>query len=305
MLHTLVHKMSVSPLLKMPTLLNMRRGYFESHTHGALHRVMLTEKELKVTLCGFMHSNCSVFRLLQDYGGGRDGRVWLVASKASETNESVLGVIKMPKKQRQVDDASSTSPAASPSHSPTPDNSSDFSILSIEEEAVIWQSLLRSLKITNEDKLVRTVKVSGTMSLLMPFVFHLREEWNELEKKMVISSRFSYPDHHNPDTSIHIFSDVDRLELAALVDEANANKQAIANEAIESFANAGYEHRDVRWRHIGFLVTKRDNGKLERKPLLIDLAAVIKLHPTQEAKEEAINNMRDMLDNDPCGLCNK
>lgn len=84
-----------------------------------------------------VHSNSKRFLLLQDYRGGADGRVWLVAAESS----GALGVLKFPRahlinRQREL-----------------------------EKEAAVWRHVWRA-------SATRVVTIAGEAALLMPFAFH-------------------------------------------------------------------------------------------------------------------------------------
>jgi hypothetical protein len=263
--------MYTTPIMKTRDFLSATRGYFETHESGPFHRVKLNDdNELKVRLIGPSHHSCSTFRLLQDYGSGRDGRVWLVATKAGET-KSVLNVLKMPKNSTQVSSPSvqNANIVAFTSSSPVFTSSSAAqltSIPTIEKERRAWVSVLKSLKLN--EKLVRIVSVCGSNCLLMPFCFHLLGNSNHCGQSIPVKQQssvvvapsttssssssssfssssvtsistsshtdwqFSYPDHRDPSNhkKNHYFSDND------IAMEPLSLLISDANRSIESIA---------------------------------------------------------------------
>jgi len=79
--------------------------------------------------------------------------------------------------------------------------------------------------------------------------------------------------------------------------ELNAAMLRAVEMAIEKLANCGYEHLDLRWRHVGFFI---QSGKYEC--VLFDLTRVRPFvdNTTAGQVREAIANMRQSLMDDNC-----
>lgn len=188
------------------------------------------------------------FFLLQDYRGGADGRVWLVAAESS----GALGVIKFPRRH--------------------------LARHHLEAEAELWKKVWGA-------RSTRVVVLADEPALLMPFAFHAHRCPDG-------SLHFLPPDHLRPDQTVSYLSDVDPAELDALIAMANADPMAIAEEAIRTMAGAQYEHLDVHWRHVAFVVQRHaGTNALQRHALLIDLGRVSRL-PSADASVKADAVMR-------------
>ena len=190
------------------------------------------------------------FFLLQDYRGGADGRVWLVAAESS----GALGVIKFPRRH-----------LADPKQ--------------LQAEADRWREVW-------DARAARLVILAGEGALLLPFAFHAHRGADD-------SLRFLKPDHLHPDQPASYLSDVSASALDALIAEANADPMAVATEAARAMADAQYEHTDVHWRHVVFIVKRNARTKkLHRQAVLIDLGRVERLpSATPSAKEAAVARM--------------
>lgn len=202
-----------------------------------------------------VHANSKRLLLLQDYRGGADGRVWLVAAESS----GALGVLKFPRAHlvnRQK---------------------------ALEQEAAVWRRVWDS-------SAAHVVTIAGEAALLMPFAFHAHRRSDG-------SVRFLKPDHLRLDEPAAYLSDVDAAQLDTLIAAADADPQAVAEEAIRAMADKAYSHGDVHWRHVAFLVHKDVNtGKLYRQAVLIDLGRVDLLPAADSgAKERAIAAMLAQL----------
>lgn len=278
---SLLFKMFDTPILP-PSLLDPTRGYFESRrSFVRLRRVRLRKEELSIQLCRTPHRKVSIFRLIQDYGVGRDGQVWLVASRKNEKGQSFIGVLKTLHfdSDSNVSDARGTQLAL--------------------QECLVWRDVLKSMGMSINRVVPLAASQSQLPGLLMPFAFHIRAEpstdavGNYKEGKLY----FSYPDHRTgcSDPPPSYFTDVDKDELHSLVMKANEEVMQVAEEAIDTIANAGYEHNDVELRHVAFLVERCD-GSWKRYPLLIDLTDVKKLDPNDaDSRGEAAMRMKDNL----------
>jgi hypothetical protein len=197
-----------------------------------------------------VHANSTRFLFLQDYRGGADGRVWLVAAESS----GALGVVKFPKRHlanRQL----------------------------LEAEAERWRAVWQA-------RAVRVVVLADEPALLMPFAFHAHPHADG-------SFRFLKPDHLRPDQPTSYLSDVDPSEVDEWIAVANADPMAVAQEAIQAMAEAQYEHMDVHWRHVAFLIHRPLNSnKLQRQAVLIDLGRVGRLSSaTPSIKAAAVERM--------------
>lgn len=136
------------------------------------------------------------------------------------------------------------------------------------------------------------MNLANEPALLMPFAFHAhpREDGSGLY-------RFLKPDHLRPDLPADYLSDADLSQLEQLIAQADANPQAVAEEAIRAMAEAQYEHLDVHWRHVAFIVGIDPRTKnLKRQSVLIDLGRVERL-PTNDlsSKRAAEQRMLDAL----------
>jgi len=81
---------------------------------------------------------------------------------------------------------------------------------------------------------------------------------------------------------------VDPSDVDAFIAAANANPQAVAEEAIRAMADAQYEHKDVRWRHVAFMLHRHpDTKQLQRQAVLIDLGRVERLPSTEASVKTA------------------
>ena len=199
-----------------------------------------------------VHANSTRFLFLQDYRGGADGRVWLVAAESS----GALGVVKFPKRHlanRQL----------------------------LEAEAERWRAVWQA-------RAARVVVLADEPALLMPFAFHAHPHADG-------SFRFLKPDHLRPDQPTSYLSDVDPSEVDEWIAVANADPMAVAQEAIQAMAEAQYEHMDVHWRHVAFLLHRDPNtntNKLQRQAVLIDLGRVERLpSATPNVKAAAVARM--------------
>ena len=197
-----------------------------------------------------VHANSTRFLFLQDYRGGADGRVWLVAAESS----GALGVVKFPKRHlanRQL----------------------------LEAEAERWRAVWQA-------RAARVVVLADEPALLMPFAFHAHRRTNG-------SFHFLPPDHLRPDQPVSYLSDVDASELDALIAAANADPRAVAEEAIRTMSEAQYEHLDVHWRHVAFVVHRHPGtNQLQRQAVLIDLGRVARLPSADHSvKAEAVLRM--------------
>jgi hypothetical protein len=172
-------------------------------------------------------------------------------------SSGALGVIKFPKKHR-VDKL-------------------------LEEEAKLWQTIWHV-----PVSAARVVTVAGDAAMLLPFAFHAQFCGDG-------SIRFLKPDHLHPDVPASYLSDVDLAQLEALIAEANGNPWAVAEEAIRAMAEAHFEHLDVHWRHVAFVV-HRQNDRLKRQAVLIDLGRVEPLTSADiSVTNAAVARMQDAL----------
>jgi len=206
-------------------------------------------KSFSLQLVEAVHVNSARFLLLQDYRGGADGRVWLVAAESS----GALGVIKFPRRH--------------------------LARQQLEAEAALWKTVWGA-------RSTRVVVLADEPALLMPFAFHAHRRTNG-------SFHFLPPDHLRPDQPVSYLSDVDASELDALIAAANADPRAVAEEAIRTMSEAQYEHLDVHWRHVAFVVHRHPGtNQLQRQAVLIDLGRVARLPSADHSvKAEAVLRM--------------
>lgn len=149
----------------------------------------------------------------------------------------------------------------------------------LDAELSVWTELHASFEFTVRP---RKVTVASTEALLMPFVFTAYHAADGV--------RFLKPDHVTPIQ--HSLSDIDQQELNDVL--IKANPHTVALEAMGSLFDAGYQHDDITWRHVGFVISRTADGKLARKSVLIDLTHVSK---PNEPKDNVVNSMCQRLTN--------
>lgn len=216
-------------------------------------------QNLKLRLTSPLHHSSTKFVLLQDYSSGADGRVWLVAAQSS----GALGVVKFPKPDCAV----------------TP-----------EEEAQRWSAVWKQP--------ARVVVLAGQRALLMPFAFHAHADSTSPTRRGNQRMQFLPPDHLRPQDSVDYLSDVSNAELTALCRAAALAPRTVAQAAVRAMAEAGYEHEDMHWRHVAFIVERdSQSSAVARRPVLIDLTRIKQLPARDEATvDAAVSNMMEALD---------
>jgi hypothetical protein len=247
----MLHKMAHSPHEPPAQLVDALRPRWHVAEAPPYHWKRLAGFTLK--LLQAVDARSTNFFLLQDYRGGADGRVWLVAAESS----GALGVIKFPRRH--------------------------LARHHLEVEAELWQTVWSV-------PWARVVVLAGEPALLMPFAFHAHQRADG-------SLCFLPPDRLRPCQSLSYLSDVDPSELAALIATADADPVAVATEAFRSMADAQYEHLDVHWRHVAFVVQRHsETRKLQRQAVLIDLGRVDRLSSIEDSvKASAIQRMMAAL----------
>jgi hypothetical protein len=289
-LHSVLYRMQSAAITLPLGLLDRSRCYREVHEDGATKWCKIKINQVRLLGFELVDGTYKVFRLLQDYGHGRDGHVWLAVSQAND----ILCVIKFPTSQGKEELAHVLSP--------------------VEHERDRWNDIYGP-------NTARVVTLSGKKALLMPFAFHFvshalptTTSSTAVTSSSIVSStsstvpstsptasdtvsicgHFSYPDHNDQTNQggDHYFADddVNQVKLAELIRDATNNIKTIAIEAIETIANAGYHHNDVEWRHVAFIVRRNSHGKLERKSILIDLADMSRIG--DQDKEKVIAAMK-------------
>jgi hypothetical protein len=257
---SMLHKMAHSPHEPPKQLLQTDRPYFTGGEFPPYSWQKL-KPQFTLSLLTPVHPNSSRFHLLQDYRGGADGRVWLIAAESS----GAMGVVKFPK--READSLGRSS---------------------LEAEAKIWREVWNSSS-------ARVITLSGQHALLMPFAFHAQQQLDG-------SVRFLKPDHQQPDEAASYLADVSTHELNAIICAANSDPLTVAREAVTAMVEKQYEHLDVHWRHVAFLLLRGSNNALVRHSILIDLTRVEKLQSTDvTSKAEAIERMLASLAPPPHG----
>jgi hypothetical protein len=248
---SMLHKMAHSPHEPPAQLIDALRPRWCVAETPPYQWVRLTSS-FTLQLLQAVHANSTRFLLLQDYRGGADGRVWLVAAESS----GALAVIKFPRRHlanRQL----------------------------LEAEAERWRAVWHV-----PVSAARVMTLADEAALLLPFAFHAHPHADG-------SFRFLKPDHLRPDQPASYLSDVDSSQLEELLSEANADPRAVAEEAIRAMAEALYEHMDVHWRHVGFIIhLDPGTSKLHRQAVLIDLGRVERLtSASPRAKAAAVARM--------------
>jgi hypothetical protein len=249
---SMLHKMANSPHVQSPSLLHIDRPYY---TAGELppYSWQHLKPQFSLRLLSPIHANSSRFHLVQDYRGGADGRVWLVAAESSGS----LGVIKFPSRLSD-----------SLAHS------------SLESEAQAWREIW-------DCATARVITLAGQRALLMPFAFHAQRQSDSSVR--FLNPDHQHPDRPAAD----YLDDVDHAELLSIISAADSDPLAVAREAVVAIADRQHEHTDMHWRHIAFLIFRDGiSQKLRRQAILIDLTRVQRL-PSLEAnvKREAIRRM--------------
>lgn len=247
LLVSMLHKMAHSPHEPPAQLVDALRPRWRVGKAPPYHWKRLSHFTLKLLLA--VDPRSDNFFLLQDYRGGADGRVWLVAAESS----GALGVIKFPKRHLA-------------NHQ------------QLEAESALWKKVWRAD--------ARVVTLAGEAALLLPFAFHAHPQADG-------SVRFLKPDHLHPDQPASYLSDVDPSDLDELIETANADPNAVAEEAIRAMAKTQHEHMDVHWRHVAFILYRSPNtNKLQRQAVLIDLGRVERLpSPSPGVKSAAVKRM--------------
>ena len=141
----------------------------------------------------------------------------------------------------------------------------------------------------------RVVTLAGETALLMPFAFHAHKQGRSI--------RFLKPDHLHQDQPAWYLSDVNASILETLIAEANADPMAVASEAIRAMADAQFEHLDVHWRHVAFIIKQHPRSRrLYRQAVLIDLGQVARLTNTTSVRTAAVARMLEKLQQEPTDL---
>jgi len=130
---SMLHKMAQSPYDPPAQLVDAARPCWCVAEVPPYQWVHL--KSFSLQLVAAVHSLSTRFLLLQDYRGGADGRVWLVAAESS----GALGVIKFPRTR--------------------------LARQQLEEEAALWKKVWGA-------RSTRVVVLADEPALLMPFAFH-------------------------------------------------------------------------------------------------------------------------------------
>jgi hypothetical protein len=271
-------KLEVLPVERPKSLLDVlnRRLYYEikadtaeeSQVEGKWARLGVKSLSLTPpsdqTLCYF---------LLQDYHGGRDGRVWLACSETG--NLAVLKFLKQP-------------------FSGSRDLMADA-----EAEAQLWNDFWGA------KAFVKTFSgFNANPCVVMPFVFHGRDRdggsprFNFSSPNQRIEEKVKAP--FDPDLMKQEFDalfepQVYSSEYLKPMDNDEPNLSA-AEAAIRHMYNAGFKHCDLRWRHVGLLPVWCGSGnRYTVKPVLIDLTDVTPLTEEDEANSAFVQDCIEEL----------
>lgn len=244
---SVMHKMHHSPINSSKSLISFDRYYMRINKCSWCWSKLNESRfvfNYKMPASSDEENN---YFLIQDYGDGADGRVWLGASNAGN-----LAIIKFSKFQEG--DASGINDKK----------------LRLEEENNAWNSIWKQQ--------TRVITLHNQPALLMPFAFHCKY-YNKQTKKII----FNGPDHREPTLFYFNSSNEAKPEHIVLfenqITQAESNPRIIVEQAISTMIEQGYEHQDLHWRHVA-LLPNVDDGTL--KPILIDLSRVECITPEIE-----------------------
>lgn len=264
---TVLHKMHQADRIEVK--LSQSLSYALCTSSRSFHWQKLPNA-IKLRLLGTIHGNTNQFALLQDYGGDRDGRVWLVALYSAEARSvGQLAVLKFSKLEKGKND--------------------DTKKEALNREGKVWNAMLKKLNV----KLGVTphvIPVCNHHALLIPFVFTATVFDDGVQ--------FVGPDRANPQDFDCLTDLVDRhQELKVVLSAARSNPLDVAARAIQQLYEAGYVHNDLHWRHVGIIVYEMKE-KLAWKPICIDLTDVKSRDEVdfEALKEAQLYQLQESLD---------
>jgi hypothetical protein len=183
--------------------------------------------------------------LIADYGGGADGKVWLACTSSGHLVVVKLSDSRLDKSGREHTYA---------------------------EEAQAWRTVWHQ-------RSVHTTTILGVDALLMPFTFTALCRCGQIS--FTALSHWNTATHEDVETIFESSASkvLDRDQFCSRYHDA----WGVAAEAIRTMALRGFEHLDIRWRHVALLPQKQQRSDAWIVvPVLIDLNRTQPIDATNE-----------------------
>jgi hypothetical protein len=219
------------------------------------------------------------FYLLQDYHGGRDGRVWLAAAEhGKQTNNPNISLVVIKFSRYGEDDKKILS-----------SNAIEKGRLEVlTNESKHWKEIF-NIK-------ARVERVLDQPCIIMPFVFHCKLVKIDGEKVIRFVPPYTWDkskyDILNLNDEVVEHALFDKLQYKKYVDDPII----AAKEALIKVLDANYIHNDIKWSHIG-LRPHEVNKKWILTPIMIDLTDMTYAEMSEDEKEINLNTaVKELVD---------